>query len=108
LPAGLRSPGDLSLLLGIWATGGSSARALPRRGVALDRGRGADLMQANPEWPASAALDAVAVIRPRVWPKPVDPRIRRRAIGPQRRDRGRGRCDRLSVPVRISRSRDPS
>src|ERR1700731_2825292 len=26
-------------------------------------------MQANPEWPASAALDAVAAIRPRAWPK---------------------------------------
>jgi predicted protein tyrosine phosphatase len=26
------------------------------------------LMQANPEWPASAALDAVATIRPRAWP----------------------------------------
>ena len=26
------------------------------------------LMQANPEWPASAALDAVAAIRPRAWP----------------------------------------
>jgi len=25
-------------------------------------------MQANPEWPASAALDAVAAIRPRAWP----------------------------------------
>ena len=25
------------------------------------------LMQANPEWPASAALDAVAAIRPRAW-----------------------------------------
>jgi len=26
------------------------------------------LMQANPEWPASMALDAVAAIRPRAWP----------------------------------------
>ena len=26
------------------------------------------LMQANPEWPASAVLDAVAAIRPRAWP----------------------------------------
>jgi hypothetical protein len=26
------------------------------------------LMQANPEWPASAALDMVAAIRPRAWP----------------------------------------
>jgi predicted protein tyrosine phosphatase len=26
------------------------------------------LMQANPEWPATAALDAVAAIRPRAWP----------------------------------------
>jgi predicted protein tyrosine phosphatase len=26
------------------------------------------LMQANPEWPASAALDAVAALRPRAWP----------------------------------------
>src|SRR6266849_885815 len=26
------------------------------------------LMQANPEWPASAALDTVAAIRPRAWP----------------------------------------
>ena len=26
------------------------------------------LMQANPKWPASAALDAVAAIRPRAWP----------------------------------------
>ena len=26
------------------------------------------LMQANPEWPASAALDAIAAIRPRAWP----------------------------------------
>ena len=26
------------------------------------------LMQANPEWPASTALDAVAAIRPRAWP----------------------------------------
>ncbi|HYZ40298.1 MAG TPA: protein-tyrosine-phosphatase, partial [Stellaceae bacterium] len=26
------------------------------------------LMQAHPEWPASAALDAVAAIRPRAWP----------------------------------------
>src|ERR1700747_302973 len=26
------------------------------------------LMQANPEWPASAAHDAVAAIRPRAWP----------------------------------------
>ena len=26
------------------------------------------LMQANPEWPASVALDAVAAIRPRAWP----------------------------------------
>jgi predicted protein tyrosine phosphatase len=26
------------------------------------------LMQANPEWPASAALDAVAAIRPLAWP----------------------------------------
>jgi predicted protein tyrosine phosphatase len=26
------------------------------------------LMQANPEWPASASLDAVAPIRPRAWP----------------------------------------
>jgi predicted protein tyrosine phosphatase len=26
------------------------------------------LMQANPEWPASAALDAVAAIRPYAWP----------------------------------------
>jgi hypothetical protein len=25
-------------------------------------------MQANPEWPASAALDAVAAIRPHAWP----------------------------------------
>ena len=25
-------------------------------------------MQANPEWPASAALDMVAAIRPRAWP----------------------------------------
>jgi predicted protein tyrosine phosphatase len=25
------------------------------------------LMQANPEWPASAALDAIAAIRPRAW-----------------------------------------
>jgi broad specificity phosphatase PhoE len=25
-------------------------------------------MQANPEWPASAALDAIAAIRPRAWP----------------------------------------
>jgi predicted protein tyrosine phosphatase len=45
------------------------------------------LMQANPEWPASAALDAVATIRP------VDPGIRRRAIGPQRRDRRSRGCD---------------
>jgi len=26
------------------------------------------LIQAHPEWPASAALDAVAAIRPRAWP----------------------------------------
>jgi len=26
------------------------------------------LMQANPKWPASAALDAVAAIRPHAWP----------------------------------------
>jgi predicted protein tyrosine phosphatase len=26
------------------------------------------LMQANPEWPARAALDVVAAIRPRAWP----------------------------------------
>jgi len=26
------------------------------------------LMQAHPEWPATAALDAVAAIRPRAWP----------------------------------------
>ena len=26
------------------------------------------LMQANPEWPASAALDEVAAMRPRAWP----------------------------------------
>jgi predicted protein tyrosine phosphatase len=26
------------------------------------------LIQANPEWPASAALDAIAAIRPRAWP----------------------------------------
>ena len=26
------------------------------------------LIQANPEWPASVALDAVAAIRPRAWP----------------------------------------
>jgi len=26
------------------------------------------LMQANPKWPASAALDAVAAIRPCAWP----------------------------------------
>jgi predicted protein tyrosine phosphatase len=26
------------------------------------------LMQAHPEWPASAALDAVTAIRPRAWP----------------------------------------
>lgn len=26
------------------------------------------LMQANPGWPASAALDAVAALRPRAWP----------------------------------------
>jgi predicted protein tyrosine phosphatase len=26
------------------------------------------LMQANPEWPANIALDAVAAIRPRAWP----------------------------------------
>jgi predicted protein tyrosine phosphatase len=26
------------------------------------------LLQANPEWPASAALDAIAAIRPRAWP----------------------------------------
>jgi hypothetical protein len=25
-------------------------------------------MQANPEWPASAALDATAAMRPRAWP----------------------------------------
>jgi len=26
------------------------------------------MMQANPEWPASAALEAVAALRPRAWP----------------------------------------
>jgi hypothetical protein len=26
------------------------------------------LMQANPEWPASVALDTVAALRPRAWP----------------------------------------
>jgi predicted protein tyrosine phosphatase len=26
------------------------------------------LMQANPEWPASTALDAIAALRPRAWP----------------------------------------
>ena len=26
------------------------------------------LMQANPEWPASTALEVVAAIRPRAWP----------------------------------------
>jgi len=26
------------------------------------------LIQANPEWPASAALDVIAAIRPRAWP----------------------------------------
>jgi predicted protein tyrosine phosphatase len=26
------------------------------------------LIQANPEWSASAALDAIAAIRPRAWP----------------------------------------
>ena len=26
------------------------------------------IMQANPEWPASAALEAVAALRPRAWP----------------------------------------
>ena len=26
------------------------------------------LMQANPEWPASVALEAIAAIRPRAWP----------------------------------------
>jgi predicted protein tyrosine phosphatase len=26
------------------------------------------LMQANPQWPASAALDAIAAMRPRAWP----------------------------------------
>ena len=26
------------------------------------------LMQANPEWPASVALDAIAAIQPRAWP----------------------------------------
>jgi hypothetical protein len=25
-------------------------------------------MQANPEWPASTALDAIAALRPRAWP----------------------------------------
>jgi hypothetical protein len=54
--------------LGLWPggqrnAGGSSARALPCRGVTLDRGGGADPMQANPEWPASTALDAIAAIR---------------------------------------------
>ena len=40
------------------------------------------LMQANPEWPASAALDAVAAIRPRAWPKPkIATLLRRKCFG---------------------------
>jgi hypothetical protein len=41
---------------------------LPWRGVALYRGGGADPDAGKSEWPASAALDAVAAIRPRAWP----------------------------------------
>ena len=33
----------------------------------IDAGRDREL-QAHPEWPASAALDAVTAIRPRAWP----------------------------------------
>jgi predicted protein tyrosine phosphatase len=64
------------------------------------------LMQANPEWPASAALDAVAVIRPRLA-QPVDPGIRRHGIGPQRRDRRRRRCDLPARPGARPRIRRP-
>jgi hypothetical protein len=39
-----------------------------RAGVSRSTAAALILMQANPEWPASAALDAVAAIRPRVWP----------------------------------------
>jgi len=47
------------------------------------------LMQANPEWPASAALDANRRDPAARLAQPVDPRVRRRAIEPQRRDRRR-------------------
>src|SRR5215469_6420490 len=39
-----------------------------RAGVSRFTAAALILMQANPEWPASAALDAVAAIRPRAWP----------------------------------------
>ena len=66
------------------------------------------LMQANPEWPASAALDAVAAIRPARLAQPVDPGIRRRAIGPQRRDRRRRRCHLPARPGARPRIRQPN
>jgi predicted protein tyrosine phosphatase len=47
------------------------------------------LMQAHPEWPASAALDAVAAVRPRAWHNLL---ILEFGDGPQRRDRRRRRC----------------
>jgi len=65
------------------------------------------LMQANPEWPASAALDAVAAIRPARLAQPVDPGIRRRGIEPQRRDRRRRRCDLPARPGARPRIRRP-
>src|SRR5690242_5587119 len=50
------------------------------------------LMQAHPEWPASAALDAVAAIRPRAWPNP--------ATGGKDREL-RGQAARRRVPARV-------
>src|SRR6516164_2460838 len=83
-PLGLRPGGQRN-------TGGSSACALPCRGVALYRGGGVD-----PDAGPSRMAGQRGARRGRRDPaarlaQPVDPGIRRRAIGPQRRDRRR-RC----------------
>jgi len=62
------------------------------------------MMQANPEWPASAALEAVAALRPRLA-QPADPRIWRRTPGTQRRDRRRRWRDLPDRPGARSRVR---
>src|SRR5580700_7079637 len=64
------------------------------------------LMQANPEWPASAALDAVAAIRPLAWPNLLILEIGD-AIRPQRRDRRRRRRDLPTRPGARPRIRRP-